>query len=62
MPSTVIHACFELIKRENFGQENFGESPVIRQNFLPPKFCIIQYICDTITVMITKLEYMCYNY
>ena len=35
-----------LIKRKNFGQENFGESPVIcqiRQNFLPSKFCIVRY-------------------
>ena len=32
---------------ENFGQENFGESLVIRQihqNFLPPKFCIVRYV------------------
>ena len=32
---------------ENFGQENFGESLVIRQirqNILPPKFCIVRYV------------------
>ena len=28
---------------ENFGQEIFGNSVAIRQNFLPPKFCIIRY-------------------
>ena len=35
------------IKVENFGQENFGESPVIRQNILPPKFCIVRYVTGT---------------
>jgi len=33
--------------KENFGQENIGDSFTIRQihqNFLPPKFCIVQYI------------------
>ena len=46
MPSTPIRPCFLLTKGENFGQENFGESLVICQNFLPPKFCIIRYISD----------------
>ena len=27
---------------ENFGQEIFGNSVAIRQNFLPPKFCIVR--------------------
>ena len=41
----MLHSYF--IKVENFGQENFGESLVIRQicqNILPPKFCLIQYL------------------
>ena len=42
-----IYAAYSyFIKVENFGQENFGESLVIRQirqNILPPKFCIVRY-------------------
>ena len=43
-----IYAAYSyFIKVENFGQENFGESLVIRQirqNILPPKFCIVRYV------------------
>ena len=37
----MLHIASYFIKVENFGQENFGESLVIRQirqNILPPKF------------------------
>ena len=43
MPSTPFHIYFQLIKRENFGQENFGESLAICQIclFSLQNFCII---------------------
>ena len=43
------------IKVENFGQEKFGESVLIRQNILPPKFYIVRY---TITYMCFSNSYI----
>jgi len=39
-----IHSNQQFFERENFGQENIGDSLTIGQKFLPPKFCILRYM------------------
>ena len=42
----VYFLIYNFFNGENFGQENFGDSVAIRQirqNFLPPIFCIVRY-------------------
>ena len=61
----MLHSYF--IKVENFGQENFGESLVIRQirqNILPPKFCLVRYelYCKfKPTIKCSKCDYKYYE-
>ena len=54
----MLHSYF--IKVENFGQENFGESLVIRQirqNILPPKFCLVRYLSSHDNHMIIECSH-----
>ena len=59
----MLHSYF--IKVENFGQENFGESLVIRlirQNILPTKFCLVRYVLVCQNVKVHQQNYNMYVY